>query len=212
MSGRLSSSVILINKIARWQKSPWAPGSSLQEPLLWLISLLRVLPFSPNKSCLNPSWQWFSWLKNISSLILSGSMVGVWWGGGSLGECGALVQSCWLGQYIKYMGEEQSSLMRETEGGKDFLSPQEWHLSMPTSCISLYVLRAEQRQLYFWLSFHGVFFFLLTCFVHSVFLLFILYSVGEIVVDTCVLEFRFILRPTDNVFALERQEGSWAWM
>lgn len=77
---------------------------------------------------------------------------------------------------------------------------------MQTSCISLYVLRAEQRQLYFWLPMFV--FFLLICFIHSVFILFTLYSVGEMVVDNCGLEFTFILRQTRSVFALEGQERS----
>lgn len=97
-------------------------------------------------------------------------------------------------------GTEQSH--ERTRSRRRFLCPQEWDLSMQTSCISLYVLRAEQRQLYFWLY---LWFFspLLICFIHSVFILFILYSVGEMVVDTCVLEFTFILRQTQCVCTRE---------
>ena len=61
---------------------------------------------------------------NCSSLILSGSMVGVWQGG-SLGECCVLTQSHLLGKYLELLGggnigEECGSVMERGRRRRKF--------------------------------------------------------------------------------------------
>lgn len=172
MSGRLSSCVILINKIARWQKSPWAPGSSLPEPLLRLISLVRI-PLSPSTRA---AWiplgnESLGWNKHLSDTFRLHGWCLV--GGAHLVNVVFLFSlASWGNTWAsgrRYMGEKQSSLMRETEGGEGFYVLRDG-IFLCKHLASHFVLRAEQRQLYFWLSFHFFFSLLVLSILHFFYL------------------------------------------
>lgn len=194
----------LINKIPCWQKSPRASGWAFREPLLCLISLFGVPPFSHNYRCFSPSWRLVSWLNWIAPFwsfqapwLVSGRGL-AWW--------------MYCSHSVSLVRETLKELLGAGNLGKEGSGVMEkqreeqvlglWAGSFCANILHLTLDAKSRTKAVLFLTFFP--WFLLSQFLSllyfSFFLFFFLYSVWEIVVDASVLGFRSSLRPAPNVF------------